>query len=141
MHSSIKYIDQFVCMRFIFIWNTIVVHFEMMLLILISFLEICGQNDILANSDSISKFFTAFYGKRFTSSFDSVAAVSRIDCCRRCVSREGCLSVNYENSTKQCQFVALPYLATQFHIGTEVSGSCDIYATYGMLFCRIERSG
>ena len=131
MHS---FIDQFVCMRFNFIWNNIVVQFEMMLLILISFLEICGQNDILANSDSISKTFTALNGKRFTSSFDSVATVSRIDCCRRCVSREGCLSVNFENSTKQCQLVALPHLATQLHIGTEVSGSWDIYATDGMLF-------
>ena len=120
-------------MRFNFIWNNIVVPSEMVLLMVISFLEICVQNNILANSDSISKTFTALDGKRFTLPFDSVATESQIDCCIRCVSREGCLSVNFENSTKQCQFVALPYLATQLHIGTEVSSSWDIYATDGML--------
>ena len=101
-------------------------------MIVIFFLEIVGQNPIFANLASVSKLFTIVGGKRFKTSFDSFTAESRIDCCRSCVTRKGCLAVNYESSTKQCQFVPLPLLAYQLSIDTESVGSWDIQATDGM---------
>ena len=105
----------------------------MLLIIVITFLEVLGQNQILANLDSISKIFSKFSGIRFTSYFDSFTAESRIDCCSACVSRDGCLAVNYESSTKQCQFVPPPLHTTQPNIAAETATGWDIYAIDGML--------
>ena len=84
--------------------------------------------------DAVCAIFEKFAiskGKRFTTSFDSVTTLSRIDCCTRCVSTDGCMSVNFENSSKQCQLVSLP--SSHLHNGTEVASGWDIYSINGTL--------
>ena len=97
------------------------------LVLVFTCLQIFGQDGICA----IFKKFTISKGKRFTTSFDLATTLSRIDCCTRCVSTDGCLSVNFENSSKQCQLVSLP--SSHLHNGTEAASGWDIYSIYGIL--------
>ena len=101
----------------------------MLIIIIFSFLEMFGLAQGLANC----KVFTVSNGKHFTTILDSVISVSPIDCCRRCVSRDGCLSANYKKSTKRCQFVPLPSLALQSHSSTVDASNWDVYTTEGMV--------
>lgn len=96
-------------------------------LILFRLSAVLGSIDVISGSKTT--LFSVARGKRFTSSFGQFISRSKIDCCRECVSKSGCLSVNFSNLTNVCEFVALPSLAIQAYSRTETSW--NIYATDG----------
>ena len=86
------------------------------------------------NSECSATFSTTLYkasaGKRLMSVIDTSVAESKLDCCRRCSLRTGCLSINFNQMSEICEFVSLPSLA--LHSYAVSQGTWNAYTTDGM---------
>ena len=73
--------------------------------------------------------FMVSAGKRLTPAFEASIGESKIICCAKCSLTNWCLSANFNNSSRICEFVPLPSLAVQSY--ASVQENWNAYSTNG----------